>query len=179
MKMELQLRTQKKLVSSILLFSCVKCQVKLLLLRKKYCVLLIYWPEWKKKHIEILNAFGDFLVIFWEKVGFFALGHSFYIESHFPAACSTSFYYLMTEVHFCELFHSPSSHWMESYPRTYTWYRCPNRGKIHWKASRTWLSWRERSLQPRFWESRKHVPRPYLRLEAKKFLYSRVSNNRT
>ena len=61
----------------------------------------------KKKHIEILNAFGDFLVIFWEKVGFFALGHSFYIESHFPAACSTSFYYLMTEVHFCELFHSP------------------------------------------------------------------------
>ena len=90
-------------------------------LRKKYCVLLIYWPEWKKKHIEILNAFGDFLVIFWEKVGFFALGHSFYIESHFPAACSTSFYYLMTEVHFCELFHSPFS--MESLLLT--------RGRIH------------------------------------------------
>ena len=168
-------------LSSILLFSCVKCQVKLLLLqkKKKNCVLLILtWM--KKKHIEISNAFGYFSVIyFWEKVGFFALGHSFYIESHFPA-CSTSFYYLMTEVHFCELFHSPSSHWMETYPRTYTWYRCPNRGKIHWKASRTWLSRRERSLQPRFWESRKHVPRPYLRLEAKKkILYSRVSNNRT
>ena len=54
-----------------------------------------------------------------------------------------------------------------TYPRTYTWYRCPNRGKIHWKASRTWPSWRERSLQPRFWDSRKHAPRPYLRLERK------------
>ena len=50
-----------------------------------------YWPEWKKKkHIEISNAFGYFSVIyFWEKVGFFALGHSFYIESSraiFPRA---------------------------------------------------------------------------------------------
>ena len=67
-----------------------------------------------------------------------------------------------------------------TYPRTYTWYRCPNRGKIHWKASRTWPSWRERSLQPRFWDSRKHAPRPYLRLEKKtrlKFSISKRDNN--
>ena len=65
-----------------------------------------YWPEWKKSILKYQMPLATFQSYFWEKVGFFALGHSFYIESHFPA-CSTSFYYLMTEVHFCELFHSP------------------------------------------------------------------------